>query len=127
MTAETLAQRSFVRTRQAWYAQPVLTGTTLNEEEILCRIEAEADTGEIAIRWGVDQKPSLVVNDTAWRWLSAFQDVVKVLERAAFPISADDLCRQMVTLGVEDRTERVVPAAVLARHPRLAALSATPA
>lgn len=113
-----MGTRTFIRSRQAWYSQPGLGNDDLAKHEEFQMAESGID-GEIFVRYHSIGEP----NDIAR--LEAFEDSLALLPRFADVFAAmaeaaatdslrpDRMHEILTAAGVEDRTERRIPADLL--------------
>lgn len=120
-TAKSSIQRSFIRTKEAWYADPQLVGDKLYaQEEVTFQLETPTLNGEFFIRWhelNGKQVPRLEAYDDSWRVLPYFADLFKVMESWHDQnVPPSQVCDTLMALGMTDATPREAPKHV-ARQP----------
>lgn len=104
--------RSFIITKEAWYADVKLVGSELyKEDEIMIYIEAPNVNGEFGIRWHTAvNAPRLEVFDDAWPLLPLCSDLIKEMadigDSNIRPLAFAEILK---SLGFEDKTARVHP------------------
>lgn len=77
-----LVCRSFVRTKDAWYAQLPGTLDLYTHEEVTVHVEAADISGEFAVRWqpvGNTSAPRLEAFDDAWGVLHHVADLLEAM------------------------------------------------
>lgn len=107
--------RSFIITKEAWYADVKLVGSEVyKEDEIMIYIETPKVSGEFGIRWHLSvNAPRLEVFDDAWPLLPMCSDLLKEMAIIGdCNISPSAFGEMLKSLGFEDKTARVHPDSV---------------